>query len=163
MWEYVYQNSFETLKALIATDATLQYYGTTSPDILQVDASQKVLGAVLLQPNQRGEERPIAYASKSLTDTETIFANIERQMLVFCFDVERFKTYVYGRSFHIITDHKPPIKILNKNCITPKISADDAHAPRILLHHQVQTWKAYKTHLVISPNPKNKEVIDLDL
>ena len=60
--------------------------------MIQVDASEEVLDAALLQ-----EDRPIAFASKSLTDTEKRYANIERELLACVFGSEQFHTYVYGK------------------------------------------------------------------
>ena len=69
---------------------------------VQADASQRGLGACLLQ-----EGEPIAYASKSLTDTETRYANIERELLAIVFACQRFNTYVLGMPFTVESDHKP--------------------------------------------------------
>ena len=77
---------------------------------IQVDASQVALVAALLQDN-----KPIAFASKALTDAECRYANIEREMLAVVFGVERFHTYVYGWSFMIESDHKPLESISRKN------------------------------------------------
>ena len=68
----------------------------------QADASQRGLRACLLQ-----EGEPIAYASKSLTDTETRYVNIERDLLAIVFACQRFNTYVLGRPFTVESDHKP--------------------------------------------------------
>ena len=54
---------------------------------------------------QEGE--PIAYTSKSLTDTETRYANIERELLAIVFACQQFNTYVLGRPFTVESDHKP--------------------------------------------------------
>lgn len=124
------------------------------------------MGAALLQINDKGEERPVAYASKSLTDTETRYANIEREMLAVCLGVERFKTYLYGRSLHVITDHKPLIVIFNKN-ITPA----PPRLQRMMLKLQGYNFTIeYKPRILTLPdslsrfpNPQNKEAIDLDL
>ena len=51
--------------------------------------------------------QPIAYASKSLTDTETRYANTERELLAIVFACQRFNTYVLGRPFTVESDHKP--------------------------------------------------------
>ena len=67
-----------------------------------MDASQRGLGACLLQDGQ-----PIAYASKSLTDIETRYANIERELLAIVFTCQRFNTYVLGRPFTVESNHKP--------------------------------------------------------
>ena len=77
---------------------------------IQVDASQVGLGAALLQ-----NSKPIAFASKALTNTKCRYANIEREMLAAVFGAERFHTYVYGQSFTIKSDHKLLESISRKN------------------------------------------------
>ena len=67
--------------------------------------SGKDLGAVLLQ-----DKKPIAYASKSLTDAEKRYANIERELLA-----ERFHSYVYRKEFTVESDHEPLEMIQLKN------------------------------------------------
>ena len=81
---------------------TLVYYNCTKPLILQTDASEYGLGAALIQNN-----RPIVFASKTLTDVETRYANIERECLSVVFGLEKFHTYVYGRHIIVQNDHKP--------------------------------------------------------
>ena len=51
--------------------------------------------------------KPIGFASKSLSDAETRYANIEREMLAVVFGCERFHTYVFGKSVTIESDHRP--------------------------------------------------------
>ena len=108
-WSEDHQMAFNTLKGAITTDASMAYYDVTKPITLEVDASQKGLGAALVQ-----EKKPIAFASKTLTKTQSNYSNIEREMLSLVHGVERFHTYLYGRSFTIITDHKPLEMICNK-------------------------------------------------
>ena len=67
------------------------------------------LGAALLQNG-----KPVAFASKALTETECQYVNIEREMLVAVFRAERFHTYIYGWSFMIKSDHKPLESISRK-------------------------------------------------
>jgi hypothetical protein len=67
------------------------------------------LGAVLLQ------NKPIAFASKSLTDTEQRYANIEREMLGVVFACQKFHTYIFGKHCIIETDQKPLEMICLKN------------------------------------------------
>lgn len=70
------------------------------------DASPVGLGAVLLQINDSGP-RIISYASKSLSDVEKRYAQIEKEALALVWAVERFHFYLYGRTFELVTDHKP--------------------------------------------------------
>ena len=60
------------------------------------------MGVVLMQAG-----KPIAFASKSLSDCETRYSNIEREVLAVVFGCERFHTYVYGMWFTLQSDHKP--------------------------------------------------------
>ena len=108
-WSEDHQMAFNTLKGAITTDASTSYYDVTKPITLEFDASQKGLGAALVQ-----EKKPIVFASKTLTKTQSNYSNIEREMLSLVHGVERFHTYLYGRSFTIITDHKPLEMICNK-------------------------------------------------
>ena len=64
------------------------------------------LGAVLVQ-----EERPIAYASRALTDAETRYATIEKEMLAVVFALEKWHQFTYGRLVKVYTDHKPLVNI----------------------------------------------------
>ena len=89
---------------------TLAYFKPGADTVIQVDASGRGLGAVLMQAG-----KPIAFASKSLSDCVTRYTNIERDMLAVVFGCERFHTYVYGKRFTVESDHKPLEMIILKN------------------------------------------------
>ena len=76
LWQDDHQAAFEALKNSITTEACLQYYNPEIHTVLEVDASQKSVGACLLQNN-----RPIAFASKSLSPAQANYSNIERETL----------------------------------------------------------------------------------
>ena len=73
-WNTSYEAAFEQVKQSIVSDTTLRYFNPSLPVTIQVDASQVGLGAALLQNN-----KPVAFASKALTDAECRYANIERE------------------------------------------------------------------------------------
>ena len=54
---------------------------------------------------QKGQ--PIAYTSRALTDTETRYAQIEKELLAVVWSLERFHMYTYGRKVTVQSDHKP--------------------------------------------------------
>lgn len=101
-WNANYQTAFNQIKESISEKVTLTYFNDNKEVTLQVDASMKGLGAALLQ-----EGKPVAFASKSLTDAETRYANIERELLAVVYGCERFHIYLFGSPFTVLTDHKP--------------------------------------------------------
>ncbi|XP_058456465.1 uncharacterized protein K02A2.6-like [Malaya genurostris] len=105
-WNSDHQVAFDNLKRYMTNPVTLGYFDDDDQTQLIADASPVGLGAVLIQINDRGP-RIISYASRSLTDVERRYAQIEREALALVWAVERFHFYLYGRSFELITDHKP--------------------------------------------------------
>ena len=96
----------------------LKLYDVKKPVTLQVDSSQNGMGAVILQNG-----RPIAYASRALTETEIRYAQIEKELLAIVFGTEKFYQYIYGRLTAVQTDHKPLESIFKKplNKIAPRL------------------------------------------
>ena len=115
-WEDQQTLSFQQVKTLIAKANTtpLRYYDRNLPVTVQADDSLRGLGACLIQKH-KGKAQPIAFASKSLTDVETRYANIKRELLAIVFACQRFSTYLLGRSFVAESDHKPLEMIAMKN------------------------------------------------
>ena len=60
-------------------------------------------------------DQPIAYASCALTDAETRYAQIEKELLAVVYGLEKFHTYTYGRCVAVQSDHKPLDMIFKKS------------------------------------------------
>ena len=86
--------------------------------------SADVLGAVIMQKKGR-EWKPIAYASRSMTEMEKHNAQIEQEALASTWACEKFSNYILGIKFLIKTDHKPLIPLLGTKHL-------DALPPQIL-------------------------------
>ena len=84
-WNVCHQQPFDLVKNAISAKIIIRYYDPHRPITLQVDASMTELGAMLIQ-----DGRPVAFASRALTETESRYANIEREMLAVIFGCERF-------------------------------------------------------------------------
>ena len=76
------------------------------------DASSFGLGAVFKQKQPSGEYKAVAYTSRSLTETERRYAQIEKEGLAVTWATEKFQTYLLGSDFRIETDHKPLVPLL---------------------------------------------------
>ena len=108
-WATEQDKAFQDVQKLVTEAPVLSYYDPSNELTIQCDASQSGLGAALLQNG-----RPIEYASRALTETETRYAQIEKEMLAIVFSLERFNQYTFGRHVNVESDHKPLETILQK-------------------------------------------------
>nr|CAH7737503.1 unnamed protein product [Callosobruchus chinensis] len=101
-----YVKCFHYCKTLLTNDPILIYPDFSQPFNLTTDASNLAIGAVLSQ-GKIGSDRPIAYASRTLSESEINYSVIEKELLAIVYGVQYFRPYLFGRKFKIITDHKP--------------------------------------------------------
>lgn len=106
VWGPAQEASFLKIKQELSGPTVLTLYDADSPAKVSADASSYGLGAVLLQKSE-GIWKPVSYASRSMTETERRYAQIEKEALAFTWACERFSNYVLGKAIEIETDHKP--------------------------------------------------------
>lgn len=122
-WTQRNEQEWKALKTTLTTVPVLAYYDPTKKLKVSTDASKDGLGAVLRQAE--GESwKPVAYASRSMTQTEARYAQIEKECLGLAYGLEIFHCYIYGLpTFTIETDHRPLVSIIKKslNEMSPRI------------------------------------------
>ena len=109
-WEYEQKEAMRKVKEILSSDTTLKLFEVDKPITIQADASSTGLEACLMQNDQ-----PVAYASRSLTDCETKYAQLEKELLAIVFAVEKFHQYIYGSEVTVQSDHKPLENIFKKS------------------------------------------------
>lgn len=109
-WEEIHSITVKKIKKMLTNAPILKHFECDKPIIIQCDASKDGLGACLLQ-----NDRPVAYASRSLTDCEKRYAPIECELSAILFAAEKFDFYIYGRAVTVNTDHKPLVSIFKKD------------------------------------------------
>ena len=103
-WGAEQQQAFEELKRKLTEAPVLACPDFSKRFILQTDASNHGLGAVLLQ-EVNGEERVIAYASRRLTKPESNYSCTEKECLAIVWGIRKMRLYLEGTHFTVITDH----------------------------------------------------------
>jgi transposase InsO family protein len=101
IWKKIHQQCFENIKKLVQKAVTLAYFDVRKRIVIQCDASDYGLGAVLLQ-----EGKPVAFASRALTKTEKNYAVIEKETLAVLFACNRFFQYIICHDIKVETDHQ---------------------------------------------------------
>ena len=122
-WTKACSEAFEAAKEKIVSSNVLIHYNSTLPVRLAADASAYGIGAVISHVMEDGSERPIAFASRSLKASERNYAQVEKEALSLVFGVCKFHSYLYGRKFTLVTDHKPLTTILGPKKGVPPIAA----------------------------------------
>ena len=123
LWSPRCQEAFNKAKESLSSSHVLVHYNPSLPVILESDASQYGIGAVILHRFPNGDERPIAYASRSLNSSEKNYSQIEKEGLVIIFGVTKYYMYPFGRKFKLRTDHQPLLKIFAPDSATPVLAA----------------------------------------
>ena len=91
-WLHERTQSVEHLNQISSSRPVLKFFDPTKPVKLQLDASKSGLGECVLQ-----DGHPIAYASRSLSQAEENYSQIEKEMLAVAFCCERCNHYLYGK------------------------------------------------------------------
>ena len=86
-----HRSAFREIKAEFAKEIVLPYFSTEKECTLQVDASKKGFGAVLLQ-----DENPVYYASRTLSNAEKNYQNLERECMAAVWGMEKFHYILYA-------------------------------------------------------------------
>ena len=118
-WDPCHETALNEVKRAMTSAPVRGYYTLDQPITMGTDASQSGLGAVLYQNG-----KPIYYASKALTKSEYLYAQIEKELLAIVWGFQKFHTYLYGRAdITVETDHRPLVNLREKSLfeMTPRL------------------------------------------
>ncbi|XP_056132822.1 uncharacterized protein K02A2.6-like, partial [Lampris incognitus] len=122
-WTTACEAAFRKVKELMVSQKVLTHYNPELPLHLACDASPYGVGAVLSHVIPDGVEKPITYATRTLSKAEQNYAQIEREALGIVFGIRKFHQYLYGNKFTLLTDHRPLTSILSPVRSTPLMAA----------------------------------------
>ena len=112
-WGPAQEKAFRQVKEELSRPTVLTLYSTQAETKVSADSSSYGLGAVLMQRQSADSTwKPVAYASRALTETEGQYAQIEKEALACTWAAEKFSDYLLGKHFVMETDHKPLVSLL---------------------------------------------------
>ena len=123
-WGPSQEEAFVIIKKTLTEPTVLTLYDPSAATKISADASSYGIGAVLLQKHQ-DHWKPVVYASRTLTETERHYAQIEKEGLSLTWACDKFSPYIIGKTIELETDHKPLVPLLSSKNL-------DAIPPRIL-------------------------------
>ena len=129
-WSRSCDAAFAEAKRKLTSAPVFAHFTPELPILLAADPSPYGVGAVVSHVMPSGEERPITYASRTLSQTEHKYAQVEKEALALVLGVKKF--HLYSRQFVLHTDHKPLTAIFGLKKGVPSLSAA-----------QMQCWALY--------------------
>ncbi len=145
VWSQACSDAVRALKVQLTTAPVLAHFDISSPTWVTCDASATAIGAVLSQ-TQCGIEKPIAFASRALNQTEQRYSVGEREALACIWACERWHLYLYGRAFTLRTDHQALTALLS--------TSGTGHRP-LRLHRWSDRLRQYNFDLKFTPGRDN--------
>ena len=106
IWTADCEEAFGRLKTLLCSAPVLRAPDLENSYVLQTDASNRGVGAVLSQRDADGCDQPVAYFSKKLLPREERYSTIEKECLAIKLAIQAFRVYLLGRHFTVQTDHR---------------------------------------------------------
>lgn len=95
------------MKNHLKSSRVLVYFDDKLPLILSVDASPYGVGVVLSHKFPNGDEKPICFASRTLTPVKRKYSQMDKEALAILFGMKKYHQYLYRRHFELQTDHQP--------------------------------------------------------
>jgi len=121
-WNAEHDASFRQLQHLLTTAPVLRRPDFSAPFELHTDASRVGIGSCLMQVNSEGNPCAVAYYSRKLRGSEIRYSVTDLEALAIIESVRHFDAYLYGKSFTIITDHRPLTYIFTRRTKSPRMS-----------------------------------------
>ena len=105
IWGPAQEKAFDSIKLELSKPTNLAHFDLEKETKVSADASAYGLGAVLLQQHSNEGWKPVAYSSRSMSETERRNAQIEKEALVAWWACKNFSHYILGKKFHLETNN----------------------------------------------------------
>lgn len=155
-WTDEADSAFNVLKTALISAPVLATPDFSKPFIMHCDASDFGVGAVLTQ-GSGVEERVIMYMSQKLSSAQIKYSTTEKECLAVLLAIEKFRPYVEGASFTVITDHASLLWLMNVKDPSGRLAR---WALRLQNYDYTLVHRKGNLHIVPDALSRSVEVID---
>lgn len=121
-WTPEAQTAFEKIKLLLSSSPVLINPDFSKKFYLHCDASDFGIGAVLVQLDEDGDERPVAFMSKKLNSSQRNYSVTERECLAAVEAIQKFRCYLELQDFEVITDHSSLVWLMRQPNLSGRLA-----------------------------------------
>lgn len=121
-WTHDQEKAFNALKTRLITRPVLAIYDHSAETELHTDASRMGIGGILLQRSQGSDMKPVAYYSRQTTPEEKNFHSYELETLAVICALKKFRVFVLGKEFKVVTDCSALRSTFLKRDLIPRIA-----------------------------------------
>ncbi len=121
-WNVPQDKSFNDLKSALINASALAFPDFSTPFTLYTDASALSLGAVLMQPDTRGKNRAIAYASRTLNQAEANYSETRQENLAIVWALKHFRDINLGYHITVFTDYATNTGLFKDRNLTGRLA-----------------------------------------
>ena len=148
-WTDIHENAYNTIKNLLVNAPVLAHPNFAKPFIIEVDASEHTMGAMLCQeyklPNGRKTHRPVEYASATFTKGQRNYSATDREGMGVMWACEKFHRYLIRDPVTIITDHQPLVSMQRTNQATKLVESWRA---KLQIYRPIFIHRSGREHVV---------------
>lgn len=117
-----HEEAFNTLKKAMTTPPVLVFFSEEKDTVLRTDASRRGISGELLQVQEDGTHRPIAYVSRKISNTKGKWSVSELELPAIVYSVNHFRSMLYGKFFEVQSDHSSLQYYKNIKCLTSRLN-----------------------------------------
>lgn len=120
-WNQHQENAFQILKSSLTSDNILFIFDPNKESVLYTDACRDGIAGILMQVTDQGE-KPVHFYSRQTSDDEKKYHSFELELMAIVASLQKFRLYLLGSHFKIVTDCSAVRHALSKKEIIPRIA-----------------------------------------
>ena len=147
-WSHPQQQALDDVKQMISNAPILAFFDPGKETVVSADASGFGIGGCILQ--RHGQQlRPVAFCSRTLSDSESRWAQIEKELLSAVWTCQKFHMFLAGLpNFKLEVDHKPLIPLINTKNLTQAPLRCQRMLMRMMQYNTEAVYVPGKQHII---------------